>query len=145
MLVDRLLAHLKELDRQVGELEARIKIWHKKSELSRKLEMVPGIGPITASALVATVGDAKSFENGRQLAAWLGLGSAGMSAPANRQGAPNRAKSGRETGNQRSDLAHQFESAASACSEVVSRLLKNLDIFPTIAVWVRSRCDDARQ
>ena len=73
LLVDRLLAHLKELDRQVGELEARIKIWHKESELSRKLEMVPGIGPITASALVATVGDAKSFENGRQLAAWLGL------------------------------------------------------------------------
>ena len=73
LLVDRLLAHINELDRQVGELEARIKIWHKESEHSRKLEMVPGIGPITASALVATVGDAKSFKNGRQLAAWLGL------------------------------------------------------------------------
>lgn len=73
LLVDRLLAHLKELDRQVGELEARIKIWHKESELSRKLEKVPGIGPITASALVATVGDAKSFDNARQLAAWMGL------------------------------------------------------------------------
>ncbi len=73
LLVDRLLSHLKELDRQVGELEARIKIWHKESELSRKLEKVPGIGPITASALVATVGDAKSFDNARQLAAWMGL------------------------------------------------------------------------
>jgi transposase len=73
LLVDRLLVHLKELDRQVGELEARIKIWHKESELSRKLEKVPGIGPITASALVATVGDAKSFDNARQLAAWMGL------------------------------------------------------------------------
>jgi len=61
LLVDRLLAHLKELDRQVGELEARIKVWHKESELSRKLEKVPGIGPITASALVATVGDANVF------------------------------------------------------------------------------------
>lgn len=34
---------------------------------------MPGIGPIAASALVATVGDAKSFSNGRQLGAWLGL------------------------------------------------------------------------
>lgn len=73
LLVDRLLAHLKELDRQVGEHETRIKIWHKESELSRRLEKVPGIGPITASALVATVGDAKSFENARQLSAWMGL------------------------------------------------------------------------
>ena len=44
-----------------------------KSKASRKLEKIPGIGPITARALVATVGDAKSFENGRQLAAWLRL------------------------------------------------------------------------
>ena len=73
LLVDRLLAHLKELDRQVGELETRIKIWHKESELSRRLEKVPGIGPITASALVATVGDAKSYDNARQLATWMGL------------------------------------------------------------------------
>ncbi|MCQ9186424.1 IS110 family transposase, partial [Streptomyces sp. IBSBF 2953] len=34
---------------------------------------VPGIGPLTASALVASIGDAKNFKNGRQLAAWLGL------------------------------------------------------------------------
>ena len=34
---------------------------------------IPGIGPITASALVASVGDAKNFKNGRQVAAWLGL------------------------------------------------------------------------
>jgi hypothetical protein len=39
----------------------------------RRLERVPGIGPITASALVATVGDATNFDNGRQLAAWLGV------------------------------------------------------------------------
>ena len=38
-----------------------------------KLAQIPGIGPITASALVASIGDAKSFENARQLAAWLGL------------------------------------------------------------------------
>ncbi|CAM2159580.1 IS110 family transposase [Paraburkholderia tropica] len=72
-IVERLLDHLKELDRQVNELEAQIKDAHRKSEASRKLEKIPGIGPITASALVATIGDAKNFENGRQLAAWMGL------------------------------------------------------------------------
>jgi transposase len=73
LLVERLLDHLKELDRQVGELEVQIKTSHRNSEASRKLEKIPGIGPITASALVATVGDAKNFKNGRQLAAWMGL------------------------------------------------------------------------
>jgi transposase len=72
-LIERLGNHLKELDRQVKELEIQIQIWHRESEASRKLAQVPGIGPITASALVASIGDAKNFDNGRQLAAWLGL------------------------------------------------------------------------
>ena len=72
-LIERLLEHLKLLDRQVGEIETQIKAWHRDDEISRRLEQVPGIGPITASALAATVGDAKNFDNGRQLAAWLGL------------------------------------------------------------------------
>lgn len=54
-------------------LEAKIKEWHRESEVSRKLEQIPGIGPVTASALVATIGDAKAFESARQLAAWMGL------------------------------------------------------------------------
>ena len=73
VLLQRLYAHLKELDKQVNELEATITHWHRESNLSRKLAEVPGIGPITAMALVVSVGDAKSFKNGRQLAAWLGL------------------------------------------------------------------------
>lgn len=73
LLVQRLLEHLKELDRQVQEVEAQIVLWHRDSDLSRKLAAVPGVGPITASALVATVGNAKSFASGRQMAAWLGL------------------------------------------------------------------------
>jgi len=73
LLVERLMDHLKELDRQAGELEVQIKAWHRANEASCKLEKIPGIGPITASALVATIGDAKNFDNGRQLAAWLGL------------------------------------------------------------------------
>jgi transposase len=72
-LVLRLLEHFKDLDRQVKEMEHQIQSWHRTNELSRKLEKIPGIGPITASALVASVGDAKNFVNGRQLAAWLGL------------------------------------------------------------------------
>ena len=72
-LIQRLLNHLKELDRQVNELEAQIKAWHGACVDSRRLETIPGIGPITASALVATIGDAKNFQNGRQMAAWLGL------------------------------------------------------------------------
>jgi transposase len=72
-LLGRLNNHLKELSRQVEELEFQIKQWHKESELSRKLEAISGIGPITASAIVATVGTAAEFKNGRQMAAWMGL------------------------------------------------------------------------
>jgi transposase len=72
-LFSRLFQHFRELDRQVKELELRIRAWHRASAASQRLEEIPGIGPLTASALVASIGDAKSFENGRQLAAWLGL------------------------------------------------------------------------
>lgn len=73
VLIQRLLEHLKLLHQQVDEIEARIKTWHRSNETSRRLEKVPGIGPLTASAFAATVGDAKNFDSGRQLAAWLGL------------------------------------------------------------------------
>ena len=72
-LIERLLSHLRDLHQQVSELEAQIKAWHSHSELSRRLEKIPGIGPLTASALVASIADARSFANGRQLSAWLGL------------------------------------------------------------------------
>jgi transposase len=72
-LIARLGEQLKELDRQVGELERQIKLWHRDNEQSCKLEAIAGIGPITASAFVASVGDAKSFKNARQVSAWLGM------------------------------------------------------------------------
>ena len=72
-LIERLGDHLKELDRQAEELEVQIQTWHRENVASKKLAQIPGIGPITASALAASIGDAKNFENGRQLAAWLGL------------------------------------------------------------------------
>ncbi|AXK40555.1 IS110 family transposase [Crenobacter cavernae] len=73
LLIQRLLDHLKALDKQASELETQILAWHRQSELSKKLEQIPGIGPITASALVASLGNAKNFDGGRQVAAWLGL------------------------------------------------------------------------
>lgn len=72
-LLARLAEQLKALDQQVSELEVEIERWHRNNEASVRLAQVPGIGALTASALVATIGDAKQFENGRQLAAWLGL------------------------------------------------------------------------
>ena len=61
------------MDEQVSELERQIKLWHRENEQSSKLEAIAGIGPITASAFVATVGDVRSFKNARQVAAWLGM------------------------------------------------------------------------
>lgn len=72
-LILRLLDHFKLLAQQVDEVEEQIRAWHRSSEMSRRLEKIPGIGPLTASALAATIGNARNFENGRQLAAWLGL------------------------------------------------------------------------
>lgn len=73
LLIERLVAHLKALDAQVDALGEQIQAWHRGNDLSLKLAQIPGIGPITASALIASITDAKSFDNGRQLAAWLGL------------------------------------------------------------------------
>lgn len=67
------MEHMRQLRKEAGEIEAEINLWHRENEASRKLAAIPGIGPITASALVASIGNAKSFANGRQLAAWLGL------------------------------------------------------------------------
>jgi Transposase IS116/IS110/IS902 family len=57
-----------------SDVRHQIQSWRRAYALARKLEHIAGIGPITASALVASIGDAKHFANGRQLAAWLGAG-----------------------------------------------------------------------
>jgi transposase len=72
-LFGRLFEHFRALGLQVKELESQIRAWHRHSEASGRLEAIPGVGALTASALVASIGDAKAFKNGRQLAAWLGL------------------------------------------------------------------------
>src|SRR6266511_1786666 len=58
---------------EIVAIEKRIHAWHRSSEESRRLEEIPGVGPIVATALVAEVGDWKVFSSGRSLAAWIGL------------------------------------------------------------------------
>ena len=68
-----LIGQLRMVQAQILGLEKRLLAWHRANEASRRLEAIPGVGVITATALVATIGDASQFHSGRQLAAWLGL------------------------------------------------------------------------
>jgi transposase len=61
------------LSQQIRTIEIELLAWHRANATCRRLETIPGIGFITATALAATVGDAKLFRSGRQFAAWLGL------------------------------------------------------------------------
>jgi transposase len=61
------------LKTRIAELKARIAAWHRQNALSQRLATVPGIGPITASALAASIVDPGQFRSARQFAAWLGL------------------------------------------------------------------------
>jgi transposase len=65
--------HLRELDDRIATYDRRITSMAKASEPAQRLMKIDGVGPVTATALVASVGDAKVFTNGRQFAAWLGL------------------------------------------------------------------------
>jgi transposase len=58
---------------EIGAIEKHIHAWHRSCEESRRLEEIPGVGPIVATALVAEVGDWTAFQSGRSLAAWIGL------------------------------------------------------------------------
>lgn len=68
-----LLEQLRALDVRVVRYDRRIETLAREMESARRLMAIAGIGPLTATALVATVGDAKVFGHGRQFAAWLGL------------------------------------------------------------------------
>ncbi len=72
-MIRSLYEHFKTLDQQVHEQEVVLLNWHKNHADSQLLETIPGIGPITATALVASIGDIHAFENSRQLSAWIGL------------------------------------------------------------------------
>jgi len=68
-----LLEHAGQLETKVLEYEREIRAQVRTNALAQRTQTRLGIGPITASALVATVGNAHDFKNGRQFAAWLGL------------------------------------------------------------------------
>ena len=72
-LLEGLRQDLVQLDERVAELDTAIKVVAKEDAACVRLQTIPGIGPLTASALVSAVGDGRQFKNGRQLAAWVGL------------------------------------------------------------------------
>lgn len=71
--VTDLLDHVRTLDERIAEYDTHLKQVASEDERSRRLMEMPGIGPTTATALLASVGNGHDFKNGRQLAAWLGL------------------------------------------------------------------------
>ena len=68
-----LAGQLGEAEERIDAVEREILAWHRSNADSRRLATIPGIGPLTASALAASVPDAAPFRSGRDLAAWLGL------------------------------------------------------------------------
>lgn len=83
-LVDRLPAilidtfreqwrRLADLDRQIVDIERRLQDWMRQDAACKAIAAIPGVGLLTATAAVATMGHAKAFRSGREFAAWLGL------------------------------------------------------------------------
>ena len=66
-------ARVAELDKEVGAIERRIKLWHRGNAASRQIAEIPGVGVLSATAAVAAMGDPAAFRSGREFAAWLGL------------------------------------------------------------------------
>jgi transposase len=66
-----IIAQLEETHVRITEVEHEILVWHRTNELSQRLETIPVIGIITATALAATITDPSSFRSGRHLAAWI--------------------------------------------------------------------------
>lgn len=67
------LKRLEEMDKDIAEIEKRLTLWKKDQEAVTRLMAIPGVGLLTATAIIATVGDMKSFRSGREFAAFLGL------------------------------------------------------------------------
>ena len=64
---------MRRLREQILEFDRMIRVWHRSSEMSMRLDDCPGVGPALATALVATVADPKAFRSGRNFSAWIGL------------------------------------------------------------------------
>jgi transposase len=73
LCVAALGAQLQMLKARVLEFDRLIRAWHRSNEASRRLDQIPGVGPALATALVASIPDAKVFRSGRDFSAWIGL------------------------------------------------------------------------
>ena len=72
-MLQLLVAQIRELEAKIADLDRRLVAMTRTDPVCRSLAEVPGVGPVIATALVATVPDATVFQSGRHLAAWLGL------------------------------------------------------------------------
>jgi transposase len=68
-----LVAQLMELRSRIKTIEKELLAWHRTSQESQRLETIPGVGFITATAIAATVTDPSHFQSSREFSAWLGL------------------------------------------------------------------------
>ena len=71
--VELIMGQIDDVQTRVQTIENAIRVAHRASEVSLRLQTIPGIGVITASAITATIGDIKVFKSGRHLATWIGL------------------------------------------------------------------------
>jgi transposase len=72
-LIRQQIQRIRTFDQDIAEIENMLLLWKKEDNSSQRLMDIPGVGILTATAVVATIGDAKTFENGREFAAFLGL------------------------------------------------------------------------
>jgi transposase len=72
-LFKELYETFKIFDARVKKYDSQIGMMAKQDTRCQELQKIDGVGPLTASAVIATVGDAKTFRNGREMSAWLGL------------------------------------------------------------------------
>jgi transposase len=64
---------LRRLKEQILDFDRMIMAWHRSNEASMRLDAIPGVGPVLATALISTIADAKVFRSGRNFSAWIGL------------------------------------------------------------------------
>jgi len=72
-VLEVLAVQIEQLDAGIAALEQQLTAWHKSNPVSQRLATIPGIGPIIATAIAATVVEPTAFRSGREFAAWLGL------------------------------------------------------------------------
>jgi transposase len=76
MVIDTLReqwARIENMDVEIATIERRIKDWLKQDQACQRIAEIPGVGPLSATAAVAIMGDAKAFKSGREFAAFAGL------------------------------------------------------------------------